>query len=364
MTAAGAEVLVVGGGIAGSTIAWELARVGAPVTLLRSARPRASLVAAGMLAPMPESAAAAALTHLASQALHHYPTFLEALAEDSSVDVGFRRCGLLRLAGDETARAALREEVGSYEAAGLPSQWLEARPLLELAPGLPASIAGGLLSFDEAQVQPAWLLAALEDAAEHRGVRQLTAEVLALAADGREVTLVDGTRLGADRVVLAAGSWSGQLGGAQVPVRPVKGQLLVFEDALGPEPIVYAGHDYVVTKPDGTVLVGGTVEEAGFSVDPSPAGEALRELVPRLWPSLDGRPARVRAGLRPATPDGRPVCGPLPGRAAVYAFTGHYRNGFLLCPHGAHLAVNEIVHNQPQPLFKGLRPGRFLESPG
>ena len=358
------RVVVVGGGIAGLTSAWELAGAGAEVTLVTSNRPRASTVAAGMLAPMPESSSAVPLVRLASQALHHYPSFLDALAEDTDRDVGFRRSGVLRVADDEDQRVALREEVGTYEAAGLPSQWLDPRGARELVPGLPETIAGGLFSFDEAQVQPAWLLEALEEAAYRRGVTFAQGEVsrIAAVAGGAEVHVAGGTRMEADRVVLAAGSWSAALAGAAVPVHPVKGQLLSFEAGGGPEPIVYSGHNYLLSKPDGRVLLGGTMADAGFSLEPDAAAEALRELLPRLWPALVGAPATVRVGLRPMAPDGLPVCGPLPASRAIYAFTGHYRNGFLLCPMGAQLAAREILSGTPETLFAGLRPGRFLEA--
>ena len=356
------RVVVVGGGFAGLTIGWELARSGADVSVVRSDRPRASLVAAGMLAPMPESASTVALLRLASEALHHYPRFLETLAEDTNRDVGFRRSGVLRIAADDAERVALREEVGSYEAAGLPSQWLDARSARQLAPGLPGSIAGGLLSFDEAQVQPAWLLEALEEAGFRRGVTFAAGEVTAIRATDTSASVeVDGhPRLEADRLVLAAGSWSTALGGELVPVRPVKGQLLVFAAAQGPEPILYSGHNYLVSKPDGTVLLGGTMADAGYSFDPDPEAEQLRDLLPQLWPPLVGAGATVRVGLRPAAPDGLPVCGPIPGMRAAYAFTGHYRNGFLLCPHGARLAAGEILEGARSALFTPLRPARFV----
>jgi glycine oxidase len=354
------RVVVIGGGIAGLTMAWELGRRGAAVTLLRSDRPRTSMVAAGMLAPMPEALGARGLLLLATEALRHYPAFLEALGEDSARDPGFVRSGVLRLAVSADGVAALREEVGSYEAAGMPSQWLGPRSAREMAPGLPQTIAGALFSFDEAQVQPEWLLDALEEAAFRRGVELAAGDVTGLTSrpGGAVVSLRDGRVLEADRVVVAAGSWTSELAPA-VPVRPVKGQLLVFRDAGGPRPIVYSDHHYLLTKPDGAVLLGGTMEEAGFSLEPDSAGQALREVLPSLWPALVTAVSETRVGLRPATPDGLPVAGAVPGMPAVYAFTGHFRNGFLLAPHGAHMAAQEILEGRAQDLLAALRPGRF-----
>lgn len=350
-----------GAGIAGLAIAWELGRRGAQVVILQSARPRTSLVAAGMLAPMPESAVSSHLLRFGVEGLRFYPEFLEALAEDSARDVGFRRSGVLRLAATDADAAALREGVGSYEAAGMPSQWLSPRALRKLRPGLPESLAGALLSFDEAQVQPEWLLAALEEACDRRHGARVRGEVVALTSSdgGAALELADGTTRRFDRVVLAAGSWAGELGGKAVPVRPVKGQLLVFRDAPGPEHIVYSGHNYVLTKADGSVVLGGTVEDAGFSLDADAAGTALREVLPGAWPGLQGARAETRVGLRPASPDELPIIGPLPDRKAVYAFTGHYRNGFLLAPQQARLASIEILDGHAQELFIPLRPRRF-----
>ena len=356
-----ARVGVVGAGIAGLTIAWELARRGATVTVLASGRPRTSLVAAGMLTPMPESRVSAHLIRFGVEGLRFYPEFLEALAEDSGRDAGFRRSGVLRLAATDDDAAALREEVGTYEAAGMPSQWLSPRALRKLHPGLPEVLSGALLSFDEAQVQPEWLMAALEEAAARRGVEVVSAGVSALAeaGTGARVELEAGGGCDFDRVVLATGSWARELGGDAVPVRPVKGQLLVFRDAQGPDHVIYSGHNYVVTKADGTVLLGGTMEDAGFSMAPDGAAEALREVLPGTWPGLVGAPAETRVGLRPAAPDELPVVGALPGRPAVYVFAGHYRNGFLLAPHQARLAAIEVIDGVAQELFIPLRPRRF-----
>ena len=356
-----ARVGVIGAGIAGLTLAWELARRGTGVVVVRSARPRTSLVAAGMLAPMPESSVSSSILRFGVEALRFYPEFLAALAADCGRDVGFRRSGVLRLAATDDDAAALREEVGSYEAAGLPSQWLSPRALRRLRPGLPDSLAGALLSFDEAQVQPEWLLAALREAAVSRGVEFVDGEATGLAkrAAGVDIGFADGTVLGFDRVVLATGSWARELGGDAVPVRPVKGQLLVFRDVAGPEHIVYAGHNYLLTKADGSVLLGGTMEEVGFSLAADGAAEALREILPKTWPGLRGERAETRVGLRPAAPDQLPIIGALPGHPAVYVFTGHYRNGFLLAPHQARLASLEILDGRAQELFVPLRPRRF-----
>lgn len=361
------RVIVVGGGIAGLSLAWELGRRGAAVTVLRSDRPAASPIAAGMLAPMAEVAINPGLGRLAADALRYYPAFLEELADDTGIDPGFAPSGVLRLAYGDSEAVALRETVGQYEAAGMPSHWLSPAAAAREVPGLGVvDLAGGLMSFDEAQVQPTWLLAALEGAIVTRGgaIEVAAVESVGEAGNGVEVSTAEGI-ITADHAVLALGSWSSTLPGLDLAVSPVKGQLLVFPvGSPGPGPILYRGHDYLLTKADGSVILGGTMEpDAGYSTEPDAVAESLRRLLPGLWPALVGLPAVARAGLRPAAGDGLPVIGAVPGHPHVYAFTAHFRNGFLLAPMSAKLAAGEILERRQAPLLRAMRPGR-LTKPG
>lgn len=362
-----AQVVVLGGGVAGWTAAWQLLRRGLKVRLVAGREPMASAVAAGMLAPMPETSVTPTLGRLGVEALRGYPEFLEGLAEDTPIRTGFERSGVLRVAYGSSEADALREQVGMYEAAGMPSRWLDAAASAREVPGLgEEGLRGGLLSYEEAQVQPEWLLAALRDAFQRRGGAVVEAEVLEITPNRGSVTIaveVGGAseQLSADVAVLALGSWSGAVTGVTVPVRPVKGQLLVFPSGAGPSRIVYWGHNYLLTKPDGSVILGATMEDAGFSTVTDEHAEELRQVLRRLWPALADAPATARAGLRPASPDGVPISGWLPD-GDVYAFTAHFRNGFLLAPLAARLASNEIAGGRDEPLLQALRPGRFLSS--
>ena len=365
------EVVVLGGGVAGLTIAWELLQRGVAVTVLRPSdrRPPTSLVAAGILAPMAETALNPAIGRLASEALHGYPAFLEALATDSDAPTGFEQTGVLRPAYSPAEAEALREGVGAYEAAGVPSQWLSPADCIREVPGIGAGLVGGLLTFDEAQVQAEWLMLALADAVARRGGRFVDGEAASVEASGAgvEVRLGPGSgpALRADRAVLAMGSWSATLPGLDYPVRPVKGQLLVFPaGSPAPRRILYAGHSYLLGKADGTVILGGTVEERGFDTETDAGAEGLREVLPRLFPALAGAPATARAGLRPSAPDGLPVVGALGQLPAAYVFTAHFRNGFLLSPLTARLAADEIMGLEVSDMLRPLRPRRLLTASG
>ncbi len=307
------DVAVLGAGIAGLSIAWQLLRRGAKVSIISGVEPAASAVAAGV-----------------------------AYGDDEAV--------------------AIRDNVGAYEAAGMPSQWLDTRACVKEAPGLGATgLRGGLVSYEEAQVQADWVLAALRDAITRRGGNFVDAEVAGVTPKGTGVAV----RLGAagsteelttPAAIVAMGSWSGTLPGASVPVRPVKGQLLTFDGPVGPRPIVYWGHNYLLTKPDATVVLGATMEEAGFTLDIDAGAESLRDVLEPLWPSLRSQPALARAGLRPAAPDGLPVIGWVaPG---VYAFTAHYRNGFLLSPLTSALAAREVIDGGAEEALSRFRPDR------
>lgn len=356
------RVVVAGAGIAGLTIAWELARGGATTEVLAGSQPRASEVAAGMLAPMPELVTSAALGRFAVEALRAYPEFLGRLAEDSHHETGFVRSGLLRVAHDPRTAESIRDSVGTYEAAGMPSQWLESRAVLAEAPGVGADgLIGGLLSFDEAQVHPAWLLEALTEAIEHRGGRVTRVDISRIEPSGEGVTAQtsDGRALHADRVILSMGSWSGTLPDLAYPVRPVKGQLRVYSGHPGPARMLYSGRNYLLTKVDGSVLLGATMEDAGFDLQPTAAVGELDAVLSRLWPGLQGAPATTRVGLRPAAPDGLPLVGFVPELAAVYAFTAHFRNGILLAPAMAAIAARELMGGAAEPALAGLRPDRL-----
>jgi glycine oxidase len=356
------EYAVLGGGVAGLALAWRLARLGHPPLLLRGSAPAASPVAAGMLSPNPEMNLAPGVGRLAAESLREYARFLTELAEDTDRDPGFRRSGLLRVAFSDAEATGLREEVGRYEAAGMPTRWLSARATREEEPGLGASVVGGLLSYDEAQVQPAWMLAALTEALVRRGGRVVEEDVVDVVVPDRggvEVRTGSGWNLLADRVVVSIGAWSGGLPGLAYPVRPVKGQLLVFDHVKGPGRVVYWGHNYLLSKPDGTVVLGGTIEEAGFDTQPTARADDVRGLLPRLWPALVDATAVTRVGLRPAAPDSLPVAGWLPELPAAYMFTAHFRNGFLFSPLASRLAADEIVTGVEAELLRRFRPARL-----
>jgi glycine/D-amino acid oxidase-like deaminating enzyme len=183
---------------------------------------------------------------------------------------------------------------------------------------------------------------------------------------GDIVVETDRGSLTGNAVVLAAGSWSGEIAidgiTARVPVRPVRGQLLALAWVGTPlRRVTWSRRCYVVPWDDGTLLVGATVEEAGFDERATVAGvhdllEAACELAPHAW-TAGFRGARV--GLRPATPDNLPVIGSSSQLPNLMYATGHYRNGVLLAPLTAQLVADAMLDNRIDPMLEVVRPSRF-----
>lgn len=359
----GAEVVVVGGGVIGCAIAWELARAGARVTVVErgAVGAEASSAAAGMLAPLAEGITPGPFLDLMLASLARFPTLAATLHAETGIDVELCTEGLLRLALSEEQAATYQAALAWQQARGLPVRWLTAEELRALVPAATPAAVGAVFSTAEPHVNPVRLTTALARAAAQRGVRILehTAArgLLRVGARVVGVQLVD-RGLPADHVVIAAGAWAGELAawlGRPVPVAPVRGQMV----ALRPRaPLfahtLYAPHGYLVPKRDGTVYVGATVEEAGFDCRVTAEGLAtLLDLARRLVPALaDATFERAWAGLRPGSPDQRPILGPVPGVEGVSLAVGHFRNGILLAPITGELLAQHVL-GQPTTLPLG-----------
>lgn len=334
------DVAIVGGGVIGLACAWKLARAGARVTLFERGplAGEATAASAGILAPLAESVTPGPFVDLALAGLRAFHEEIEAIKGDSGLDPEYRRDGVLRLGMDAAAADALREAASWQANARLDLRWLEPRQIATLEPGL-AACEGGLLSPNEGHIHPARLAAALAAAAAHRGadIREYAPAPLPWVEGGRLRGLRLGDeRHGFDRVVLAAGAWSNawaEAVGVRVPVRPVKGQMILLRAITPPvRHVVFAGHGYLVPRADGTVYVGATQEEAGFDrrVTAAGAGE-LATLAGTLAPALAGAEfLRAGAGLRPGSADGLPVLGPAPNHENLLIAAGHFRNGILM----------------------------------
>ncbi len=391
--AQGVDVAVVGGGVIGLAIAWRARQRGMSVAVFeRSAigGECASGVAAGMLAPVSEvefGEAGQRVLELGLRSAEMWPSFAAELVQAAGIEVGLRQSGTLVVARDEDEARALERQLALRESLGLSARRLRPTAARELEPALAPTMRLALEAPEDHSVDPRLVLAALRRACVRSGVqireqasvarvevegrganglgvraltaadhRDLSAPDRSGGADGSEgavtgVVLTTGERVSAGRVVLAAGAWSGEIGGlpahARVPVRPVKGQILRLRDPAGPgllERVVRFEGGYLVPRGDGRYVLGATVEERGFEERPTAGGvyELLRdarELVPGV---LELQIEELSVGFRPATPDNTPVIGSGALEGLVWA-TGHHRNGILLTPLTAELVTEALV---------------------
>jgi glycine oxidase len=326
----------VGAGIAGLASAWRAAPTGLRVVVVERDRPGAgaSSVAAGMLAPVTEADFGEdELLRLNLESASMWPAFAAEREEATGMQVGYQPDGALVVAVDRDDAEELRRLHELQRSLGLESEWLVPSAARAAEPGLAPRIAGAIDAPGEALVDPVAVVEALRIAFESAGGRIEQADVRAL------------DDVGADQVVLAAGAWSSEI--ADVRVHPVKGQLLHLRTREGAPPlagrIVRTPRCYIAPRADGRVVVGATSEEKGFdtSVDAGAVHrllEAAWEVLPDVW-ELEF--VRVIAGLRPATPDNRPLI----GRASEHVVhaTGHYRNGVLLAPLTAQRVAAELA---------------------
>lgn len=328
-----ADVVVVGAGIIGSSIAWRLAQSGAAVTLLDAGRMggEASWAGAGMLAPGGEVSQRSGWAERAVESLHVYPEFVTELREETGLPIDYRACGAFELAASDVEWSKLMSRGRVQAAVGIRSQPAEAADLAAL--GLQRYQAA-LFYPDDALVDPREVMAALRAALEARGVklREHTRAQRIDPADGTVVTPKE--TFTADRIVLAAGAWSSQLLGGVTESFPVKGHLLGYHLGRGSlKPIVRHQHTYVLQRSSGFTVAGSTTEHVGFDreVKPAVVGK-LQERVGRCLPSLlQEKPATAWIGFRPGAASDDPQVGLLSGTRAWLAY-GHYRNGILLAP--------------------------------
>jgi len=356
------DVLIIGAGVVGLTLAHELARRGRRVQVVTRDAPGAgaSAAAAGMLEVHYPLDMPPALRALCALSHARYPALARALHDETGVDIGLDDGGTLALAESPSERVELEAVARTLPRSRLltrEAEWQALEPLL--APGFLAALDLP----DDHHVDPRRLCRALVLALERREVplrRGVTVTGL-LVEGGRVVgAATDAGPLRARWTVNAAGAWAGKVGSPAPSVRPVKGQLLVLASTRLPRRVLQCRRIYLVPRPrDGQILLGATVEEAGFDVTPTAA--AAHDLLAegfRIAPGLrDARHVATRVGLRPATPDGLPVLGPS-GPPGLLLAAGVYRKGVLLAPAVAGLLADIVTGSAIPPELSAFRPDR------
>lgn len=353
-----ADVAIVGAGVIGSAVAYTLSRrTQLRIVVVDRGTPgsEASNAAAGVLAVASVRAHRGVLFELRRTSAGMFPELVAALQEETGIDLGYRRNGLIALALSESRAAALREEVSHRRTQRLRCEMLEGSAVLSIEPAVNPEVCAAALFPDDCVIDSERLVAALVAAARRRGVHfSVQTPVRSLSSAGGVVRLeLHGDCLEAAVVVMAAGAWSGELlatCGIKVPVRPARGEMAALRLTGWPlQHTLSVGDGYLVPRRDGEVLVGSTTAFVGF--DKRVTAEGLRtllaraaEMVPRV---REATLLRSWAGLRPCSTIRRPIIARLPGLDNVVLATGHHRNGILLAPITAKLVAEMIAGAPP-----------------
>jgi len=321
-----------------------------------------------VLAPYIEAGAHGPLQDLAVRSLDLYDDFIARVSAESGSAISYHRNGTIDVATNEVEMGSLAASADALAKRGVSARLLDTAAVRAEEPLAGDVVVGGLVVDTHGFVAASDLTRAIATAARRAGARLIEQRHVRGITSTRGEIVVDTDRgsLRGDMVVVAAGSWSGEISidgaRARVPVRPVRGQLLQLA-WVGPRMrrVTWTRRCYFVPWDDGTMLVGATVEEAGFDERATVAGvhdllAAACSAVPHTW-TAGFRGARV--GLRPATADGLPIMGALENAPNVMFASGHYRNGVLLAPLTARLVADAILDGRVDPLMAALGPSRF-----
>jgi glycine oxidase len=358
------DVLIVGGGVIGLSIARSLAWAELRVTLLDRQTPgtEASWAGAGILPPAHLGGPGDSLSAMTRDTHALWPNLSAELLETTGIDNGFRRCGGIRVLHNSSGATELTfrgpddsrpgESVHDWLAAGTAAVLLDGSELRRLEPQLSPSITSAIHLPEVCQVRNPWHLRALLADCERLGV-DLRADraVSGIQRRGVRVTGVataEGT-LTAGRVVIASGAWSTVLLPPElrpVAIEPVRGQIVLLRQSRTTlRRVIECGHRYLVPREDGRVLIGSTEERVGFEKRTTPEGiEGLLRFAGGLVPELrSAEREREWCGLRPYAAGGVPYIGPVAGCDGLYLAAGHFRAGLHLSPLTARIIRDQVL---------------------
>ncbi|MNO65390.1 Glycine oxidase [compost metagenome] len=350
------DVVVVGGGVIGSSIAYELSLRGISTLVLEqnSIASEASSAAAGMLAAQGEFIEDSNLFQLALRSRSMFPQLVQRLKEASGMDVGFVDRGLLRMALKQQDVQRYKEQAQFQQGLGLDSKWLTKEETLLLEPSLAVSIEGALLLKDDHQVIASQLTRAYAMAAAAQGAQiREYAEVHGLFLEHGEVK---GVRLRdevihCNKVVIASSIWATGLLRSidyDLPITPVKGDCIAVRLKNSRiQRTIYSDIGYLVPKANGELIIGATAKHGIVDRSVSLAGiSSLIRAAEQLVPSIrESEWIRAWSGLRPNTPTGLPYMGEHPELQGLFLAAGHYRNGILLSPVTGRIIADLIEGN-------------------
>ncbi len=369
------DVVIVGGGIIGGSIALELAQRGLRVAVLdrQQMMREASWAAAGMLSPAPDCLAAIPLVPLGRASLALYPQYIDAVEGASALRTGIRKDGAIEAIFHGDVERELSTLVALHRGLGLQCEPLAADEAMKMEPALGREVRAAALLPNECSVEPRALTAAVLAAAGAMGAALYPGVgVTSLSLNGDKCTGVKtstGEMFHAAHIVVAAGCWSSQIPEAArfAPTLPVRGQMIALRHSGTPiRRVLRCEHGYLVPRglqTPQTVVIGSTIENAGYEKCVTSGGlekilSVANELVPEL---ANAEILESWCGLRPGSPDQLPILGPADIDGLVLA-TGHYRNGILLAPVTAKSTAEWITDGRTSMDLEMFSPLRFTRA--
>jgi len=372
------KIIIIGGGVIGLGIGWQLAKAGADVTVYErgQAGRGASWAAGGMLGPIAEAHIDELdLLKLSNQSLARYPEWVDELETETEMSIGYRAEGTLIIGIQPEDADQLRHAYTLYQGLGMNVEWLSGEEAREIECALSPYVTAAIRCETDHQVDNRLMVQALQRAYQGRG------GVLHQNSAIDQIVIENGTATGvhtqdgfqaADTLILAAGCWSAQIDGIPdtlvPPVRPVKGQMLALQmrgnvkinNVIRTVKARYPMPVYLVPRTDGRLVVGATTEELGFDTDLIVGGiyELLHgacEAIPGIYelPLIE-----TWTGLRPGSGDNAPILGKTPIENLIYA-TGHYRNGILLTPITAYEIAKLVLTGETSDTIAPFHLDRF-----
>lgn len=365
------SVIIVGGGIIGLSCAFEAAQGGASVTVVEPGAfgGQASGAAAGMLAPFTENAEQPdAFFRLCLDSLQRYPAWVERIEAVSGISAELMTSGSLSVAMHEADVLPLQTRMAWQHSFGADAELVEGKCLRKLEPALSERAVAAIYSPKESHVYAPKLVESLEAACRKLGVNLVSNAggiTVENSDNGVRIRTGSGEAIDSDKLVVCAGAWAchyAELLGLPIPIHPIRGQICAFDGPL-PEVnhMVFSSQAYWVGKKNGQLVCGASEDVAGY--DNSVTERGINRLLrwgPGLFPFLEGKQPVLRwAGLRPATLDGYPLIGQVPGQPSVIIAAGHYRNGILLSPATAAIVGDLLAGRPTAESLASFAPDRF-----
>ncbi|GCE51091.1 glycine oxidase [Thermosporothrix hazakensis] len=366
------DVAIIGGGIIGCAVAYYLRKHAIDALVLERGAigSQASGAAAGLLAPLGPLSAPGPLAELLISGLDILLTLLPELEETAQMQVRYEQTGALRVVRNPKRVAHLRKRYEAWQTLGFSPCWLSGDEARQRVPMLSPDVLAAVYAPEEGHISAPALVQAYARAAQRLGAHLYTEQdVCHISIQQERVTglqTAQGLEISCRHLVLAAGAWSticGQWLHAPLAVQPLQGQMLALKQPeQSVQQIIFGEGAYIIPKGE-TVFVGATKEQAGLQPQVTAEGVAwLRASACKLLPSLADSPmVRAWAGIRPRTPDLRPLLGPLPGWENVFVATGHNSVGVMLSAITGKVIADFILNREQPQLMQSFLPARFAQ---